>query len=155
MPNILYERCCFCYTCTVSDFHCNNLASLRVMRICHARCCLLMNYLRTGEWNPTGGPTNIKNFGQRDFFCCKWSDGMYQRWKASFEFLLMCKDVLAVLAVFWTILCFISTLFQALSKRTAFQMQWSFPSKHRGPLQTSELEQILMHVQLFYFHAFH
>lgn len=46
------------------------------------------------------------------FFFCKWSGGMYQRWKASFEFLLMCKDVLAVPAVFWTI----PLLFRLFSK---------------------------------------
>lgn len=155
MQNILYERCCFCYTCTVSDFHCNNLPSLCVMWICHAQCCLLMNYLRTGEWNPAGGPTNIQNSGKEISFCRNWSGGMYQRWKASFEFLLMRNDVLAVLAVFWTILCFISTLFQALNKLTAFQMWWSLPSKHRGALQTSESEQILTHVQLSYFCALH
>lgn len=120
--------------CTFPHFHCNNLPSL--CRICCARCCLLVNDLRTGDWNPTGGPTNILTKTFLDS-CCKWSGGMYQRWKASFEFSLMCEDVLVVPAVFWTTPPFI------------------FFFKHRGALWTIGLAQVLTHVQLFYFHVLH
>lgn len=111
---------------------------------CHSSGCAdSLISRRARRWDP-----RLCMMGCVAWFCCKRGGGVDQRPKAGFEFLLVCEQSPGSMR-FQLHSGLFPVGFQLFSSHlTTCQKYWSCSWRRRGPV---ELEQILMHMQVFYF----
>lgn len=154
----MYESCCSCYVRALTTFQTSlcitelekEIPQLvpptlgTVARPLQRRCRLI----NQSTWDP-----RLRMMGCFARFCCKRGAGVDQRPKAGFEFLLAWEQSSGSMR-FQLRSGLFPVGFQLFSSDlTTCQKYWPSPGRRGGdikPFQTVELEQMLMHMQVFY-----
>lgn len=155
----MYESCCFCYVRTLTTFQTsfcikeleNEIPqlvppTLGIVALPLEWMCRLINQSMCRHWDP-----RLCMMGCVAWFCCKRGGGVDQRRKAGFEFLLACEQSSGKRFQLHSGLFPVG--FQLFSSCLTTCQKYCFFHEGAGDLklfQTVELEQILMHMQVFY-----